>query len=427
MRKQFAGYYTPTDDEFKAMWQDGTFSVDANVLLNLYRYTKPTRDRLLEILERLRNRIRLTNQAAYEFHKNRLTVISQQQNAYDSISGDFTKNLADTLSRVKQQYSKHSGLDVPALEILVRESTEKVTKLLQEAKNSHPDLLAGDDILQQVTTLFDGLVGEPYSEDDLAKKHKLAENRFVRKQPPGYEDAKSKSDPDKYGDAVVWFQLLNFAQAQQTKNPIVFITDDKKEDWWHVHRGQTIGPRPELVHEMLVSAGVTFYMYTPERFMTYAETYLNLPKQADAIEEVREVSQVKHFTTSHEGGHVILHRWISSSSFSNQVQNVGDGDPDDWTEFWDWAETSGLENRSQIDAFLGYSTKGLTADQLRNAIVEHPEKQRKAEWDRLITWLRTIGINNRSQLLKALGGSLEGWTPDKIRERLIADNADIDF
>jgi predicted nucleic acid-binding protein len=40
MRDAFPGYYAPKEEEFKKLWKEGTFVVDANVLLNLYRYPK---------------------------------------------------------------------------------------------------------------------------------------------------------------------------------------------------------------------------------------------------------------------------------------------------------------------------------------------------------------------------------------------------
>lgn len=37
MRDLFPGYYRPTEAEFKKMWDEGIVSVDANLLLHIYR------------------------------------------------------------------------------------------------------------------------------------------------------------------------------------------------------------------------------------------------------------------------------------------------------------------------------------------------------------------------------------------------------
>jgi hypothetical protein len=62
-----------------------------------------------------------------------------------------------------------------------------------------------------------------------------------------------------------------------------------KEDWWLEHEGKIISPRPELIQEMSFEAGVQFYMYSTDRFMNYAESFLKLTDQQEAIEEAREI------------------------------------------------------------------------------------------------------------------------------------------
>jgi hypothetical protein len=81
MRDLFPGYYQPTEQEFDELWKECIFSFDTNVLLNIYRYSPQTRERLFDILEKLQERIWVTHQVGYEFHKNRLTTISQQSSA----------------------------------------------------------------------------------------------------------------------------------------------------------------------------------------------------------------------------------------------------------------------------------------------------------------------------------------------------------
>ncbi|BAZ86876.1 hypothetical protein NIES806_30930 [Dolichospermum compactum NIES-806] len=100
--------------------------------------------------------------------------------------------------------------------------------------------------------ILNGKIGNPYS--DLLYIYKLSEERFKYSVPPGYEDAKKKPVPDMYGDAILWLQLIDYAKSE--KKPIIFVTDDDKEDWWLESGGKTISPRPELVQEMLTEAGV---------------------------------------------------------------------------------------------------------------------------------------------------------------------------
>ncbi|BAU67216.1 hypothetical protein STA3757_46260 [Stanieria sp. NIES-3757] len=55
------------------------------------------------------------------------------------------------------------------------------------------------------------------------------------------------------------------------------------------YQGKTISPRPELIQEMFSEAKVKFYMYTGDRFLKYAEEFLQLSKQPETIEEAEEI------------------------------------------------------------------------------------------------------------------------------------------
>ena len=44
MEKTFSEYHQPNDEEITQLWEKAIFIFDANVLLNLYRYSKKTSD-----------------------------------------------------------------------------------------------------------------------------------------------------------------------------------------------------------------------------------------------------------------------------------------------------------------------------------------------------------------------------------------------
>jgi hypothetical protein len=126
-----------------------------------------------------------------------------------------------------------------------------------------------------LSDLLEGKVGKPYSEEELENIYQKAEKRFNYKKPPGYKDAK-KPIPKNYGDVVLWFQLIDYAREQQ--KPIIFVTDDNKEDWWLKYEGETLEPRPDLIQEILSEVGVEdfqFYMYHSDQFMVYAGKFLS--------------------------------------------------------------------------------------------------------------------------------------------------------
>lgn len=85
---------------------------------------------------------------------------------------------------------------------------------------------------------------------------KQAEERFKNAIPPGYKDYNKKTGnkfydgvviQNKYGDLILWKQLLDFAKIENTS--IIFLTDERKEDWWYDIKGKIIGPKVELLNE----------------------------------------------------------------------------------------------------------------------------------------------------------------------------------
>ncbi len=288
MRRLFRSYYRPTQEEFSTMWQECIFAFDANVLLNIYRYTPETRERLFEILKQLQDRIWLPYQVAYEYHEQRLNVISQQLNAYEAMETQLGKTLQGIENELRK-YKRHAFANTDQISEIFKDAVESATAILQEARLKHPDLLKVDNLLDIITDLFNDKIGEPFSQERLEQVYQDAEQRFQQQIPPGYKDTK-KDGSKQYGDVVMWFQLIDYAKSQ--KKPIIFVTDDGKEDWWLRHDGKTIGPRRELIQEMFDKAGVAFYMYSTDEFMAQAENFLGLKDQQGsqaAIEEVKEI------------------------------------------------------------------------------------------------------------------------------------------
>jgi PIN domain-containing protein len=290
MKDLFPGYYRPTQEEFDEMWQNGVFVPDANVLLNLYRCSPDTSSTLLDLFSQFSDRLWLPHQVAKEFLSHRMGVISSHAGAYRKAT-DSLRKLPDAISGQLSDFRRHPYIKVGEIVDRLKQAVEEVVSNLEQQSKDHPDLLADDpmedEIKAKVTTLFAGSVGAPYKADRLSAIYKDGKDRYEKRIPPGYKDEKKPED-SKFGDLVLWMQILDY--AKQHKKTILFITDDGKEDWWWLHEGRTIGPRPELVAGMADEAGVLFYMYSPERFMEEARSRLNRDVSDEAIREVREVA-----------------------------------------------------------------------------------------------------------------------------------------
>jgi PIN domain-containing protein len=286
MRKTFPGYYRPTDTEFRKLWDKCLFVLDANVLLNLYRYSEETRKRLIDILQQVESRIWVPHQAAMEYQRNRLDVISAQREAYKQI-GHLLDETAKKLEAQLRTYKRHPLINAEKLATSINEVFAKKGEELKDVRQQHPDLLENDLVREALTKLLDGKVGAPYSDDRLKQIFKDGEDRYAKSKPPGYKDAKTKEGDNAFGDLILWYQVMDKAAAD--KVPVIIVTDDVKEDWWWRHEGKIVGPNPDLVEEIRSKANVGFYMYVSDQFMVYARQYLKQNIDQKAIDEIREV------------------------------------------------------------------------------------------------------------------------------------------
>jgi hypothetical protein len=101
------------------------------------------------------------------------------------------------------------------------------------------------------------------------------------------ERKSEEGDLRKFGDFFIWKELLEHAKEQ--KRPLIFVTDDQKEDWWQQVKGRTLGPRPELISEFQEHSGQMFHMYLPDRFLEWASKQRGEEVKPAAISEVREL------------------------------------------------------------------------------------------------------------------------------------------
>ncbi len=287
MKNLFPGYYKPSDEEFHQMWQECIFAFDANMLLNIYRYTSETQESFFMILDRLKDRIWIPHQAAIEFYKNREAVIEGQIKLYEEVN----KLIDDAYKNLEKQlivHKKHVSINFETILESIMNGIKSAKELLESNKKNHPDYSISDALRDKIAELFDGKVGSNFDNKRLSEVYEKAEQRYAVYKPPGFADSK-KPIPDKYNDVVIWFQLIEFAKTQG--KPIIFVTDDRKDDWWLKKNGKTVAPQPELTNEIQKEAKVDFYMYHSEQFIKYASEFLKITDKESAIQEVEDIGK----------------------------------------------------------------------------------------------------------------------------------------
>lgn len=286
MKNIFPGYNKKTEQEIKKLWEDGIIMFDANVLLNLYRYSNETRKTIVDLISKFKDKIWLPHQSALEYNKNRYEVIADQEKAYKEFTEKITQIQKDLQSNSKPPFlSKKVHKDLNKV-------FEKVSTEVEDSIEKYCNYLKSDPIYDELTELFENRISESFDSEKLSKLYKEGQERFDKKIPPGYEDEKNKQGNRKYGDFILWMQVIE--KAKESKSPIIFITDERKKDWWwKIKDGRNMGPRQELTEEIKEKANVDFHMYSSERFLSYGQNFLEEQVDQVALEEIQAMKKAE--------------------------------------------------------------------------------------------------------------------------------------
>ncbi|UST80106.1 PIN-like domain-containing protein [Pseudomonas siliginis] len=308
MKSSFTGYYAPTTEQYEVLWKDALFVLDTNVLLNLYRLPTLARDELIGVLELLKDRLWIPHQVGLEFQRGRLTVIANERKSTEEALSAAQNVVGQVKSKVEGLQIDKRGLGIeskPLLDELER-SNQKLIDAITAIHSSQLDVSSTDVVRQKLDLLLDQKVGNaPSTQKDLDELVSDGEERFDNKIPPGFADSEKDKNPNdayfiydhikyqrKFGDLILWKQLLNHVKETKIKK-VLFITADRKEDWWWREQGKTIGPHPELMREIKREGGVElFWMYSSVQFVEHANKYSKAKVSTESVAEIEQVAQL---------------------------------------------------------------------------------------------------------------------------------------
>lgn len=205
-----------------------------------------------------------------------------------------------------------------------------ITKSLEKQSESHPDHYKNDSILDSITELFEGHVGNDFSEEELKELYDEGKRRYENQIPPGYCDEKNKKNNGNrslYGDLIVWKQIIRHCSEQ--KRDVIFVTDDHKQDWWDKVDGKHT-PRKELIKEFISNTKQNILIYDSSRFLEHANKNKDLKISHKTI---KEVSKIKFSDIS------------SVQDYLNQLYN----------ESIHIQQSPYLDNLKQIDSYINFT------------------------------------------------------------------------
>ena len=341
----------PNEIDFNLIWETGLFVFDSSVLLDLYRLPESASNDLIGVLrdEQLRERIWIGFQVIVEFLNNRYEAISDQKNKFNTVRGlleeasnqydEVFEKLSEELNKLKLK-QRHSLIDpdkfITASHIAEGKST--IDNFLQELsilESKQSDVNDQDQIKNIVVEIFSEKIGEGFEKKELEEIYKIGEKRYEANIPPGYKD-KSKQGfytvenrelIRKYGDLILWKEIIKKANDDGIKS-VILVTGDVKEDWWLEKRGKKLGPRKELLNEIYTEAPCvqSFYMYDTASFLKHAKSRLKISVKDSSITQAKDlIDKSRKSRVVAEEGYVFLPEIIKLVASSVDKIRVGTG------------------------------------------------------------------------------------------------------
>lgn len=291
----FGAFRTPTAEDFTAVLTGGLVAPDANVLLNLYRYTEQARTDLLQALGALESRLWVPHQVLVEFWRNRESTLSEAQATGGKAAEDMASHAA-TAVKALRTWANHVALPEEEFDglrgQLADAFSEVQERIVQVGKGEWENMTydtSADPVIAGLEPALADRVGPPLSPRDYETAVKEGMRRVEARQPPGYMD-KNKDGTGAAADYLIWEQILR--ETARRGCDVLFVTADGKEDWWRKEQGFNRGPRPELTTELRARGGGRLFMLTPKRFLEIAAPILKFSLREGSVEDIERVERI---------------------------------------------------------------------------------------------------------------------------------------
>lgn len=336
MQDLYHKYYLDNDAILKIM-NEGILVFDSSALLDLYIYSEYSQNYIFNtVFPYFSDRLWIPAQVYFEFlkHKDKMSqkAVEQYKNLLirdgkdigyiskitkesdkigkeelKSISGSLKALYEVTVSERKHPYVSDAESDIKQLNDAIAGMQEAVRKF-QDAVNQFDNKIT--EKIEQRIAVVKGLpdrvqaavensfaIGKEYSYEKLSAIAREGAFRYSEKIPPGYMDANNKIGLQKYGDLILWMQVLDYARSNG--KDILFVSNDVKEDW---HDKESNAPRLELLEEFLSNTKKTFWSCSIANWLEYFRQLSGKESDeiAPVIEEVREIESHRKELTEEE-------------------------------------------------------------------------------------------------------------------------------
>lgn len=356
-----------SDIETKDFFENAIVIFDSSALLDLYNYPIYTRFALFdEVFSKIEGRLWIPSQVEFEYLKNREKTIKKPIEVYKNLidkssnnkEGGYITQIGKELKNIKEQNRKNISGNIQALKQITKNadkhphiehkkvrSFDKILvnfdRKIEEIEKNYESFCAemniaiqeqidkvnrsinDDDVFKYISKNFK--VGPKSRFDELVQLCQVGKLRYELQIPPGYADEAEKVGMQKYGDFILWNQIIEFAASINRK--VIFVTNDSKSDWWEYEgKRNTERPRIELLKEFSDKADNEVYITNSNKFYFEAKQYLKLSIDQDILDTIVENSHISIAEEQIEA-EMLFFDWLSSKSKFRNIQievNIGD-------------------------------------------------------------------------------------------------------
>lgn len=248
MKKHFPGFYPLEEACIKDLLGQATIVLDVDVLLNLFRFHPEDVRCFLSLLndEHIKGKLWMPFDVAWLYHKRVNEEIQRQIDNINSVLSHLS-----SCKEAIENSKRYPYLDTNLMNQL-QTVTNSITDACLKELDSLSKSLKRDEFKESLQLLFEGKIGEEYSEGYLDNIYEEGCQRYKKCEPPGYESEETQENRVRYHDLIIWKQMLYYARNNMHScKGILFVTGKIRSDWYYIVNGNIISTRHELINEFL--------------------------------------------------------------------------------------------------------------------------------------------------------------------------------
>ena len=228
----------------------------------------------MDSLKKIKRNLYIPYLVALEFHFNKSNKKKTKKRNADS----YFKQVESALNQLK---SSVQNTDLIKMDI----ENGKLEHLIDNLKLFTDDILTKvnsfvrdeitdkeDEVYKELLNIISDSIGDVYEQEWIDEIEKEGEKRFAEAIPPGFDDENKDGTRKyngisyhlKYGDLIIWKDILKKATEQPRGDKVIFITNDgesnKKSDLIYKTSNMKVGPSIFLMNELYMCSRKKLYI-----------------------------------------------------------------------------------------------------------------------------------------------------------------------